>query len=309
MTTVTVSIGIPTHNEESNIGKILDFLIGKIKLKKHIKIIQIIISDDSTDRTPEIVMKYQARYPFIELYHHNKRIGYSRAINEIIRHAKGDILIIFDADIVIKDPNIITYLVDEFTKDPEVGIVGGNPTLIEERGVVASISTARYYIWDYIRKAFYDDKKGNPWIFNGRCMAISRKVYSRISIPSLIGADEIIWCFNKILGYKERFCVRAVVYFKEASTLKDLIIRWKREFISRAQTKSLFKAKRPDIIDLPENFIPKSVMLFAILYALKKKPVATILCIFIYFLLKYLAYKDITFTPLHEIASSTKRIS
>ena len=51
-----VTIGIPSYNEERNIINLLDSLVTQPS--KDIFISEIIISDDSTDRTPELVEKF-----------------------------------------------------------------------------------------------------------------------------------------------------------------------------------------------------------------------------------------------------------
>ncbi|RPI83354.1 MAG: glycosyltransferase, partial [Nitrosopumilales archaeon] len=49
----TVSVGIPSYNEESNIKRILEKVI--LSNLNSIDLVEIIISDDSTDDTPNIV--------------------------------------------------------------------------------------------------------------------------------------------------------------------------------------------------------------------------------------------------------------
>jgi len=51
---ITVSIGIPAYNEEANIGKLLSSLIKQKEAGFIIKEI-IVVSDQSTDKTDEIV--------------------------------------------------------------------------------------------------------------------------------------------------------------------------------------------------------------------------------------------------------------
>ena len=306
--TVTVTIGIPTYNEEKNIGKLLNFLTTKLKTDDRVRIIQLIISDDSTDRTPDIVKKFQERYPFIELYHHEKRLGQTLSINEIFKRAKGDVLVILEADIMINDETLILKLVEPFIRDPNVGLVGGRPILIEEKGVIAAICASRYYIWDYVRCNFKDKQKGNPWIANSRILALSRKLYKDIELPPLPGADELIWCMNKLKGYKEIFRSDAIVYFKEAGNLRDMIFRWSREFSIRRRTMDYFRRMGfYNLIGLPEDFVPKHILIKGVIYSLRKKFFGTILGVILYFMLKLIS-KRVWPSPHWKPAKSTKKL-
>ena len=52
----TVSVGIPSYNEGTNIVTILESVINS-KLDS-VELCEIIISDDSTDETPDVVKKF-----------------------------------------------------------------------------------------------------------------------------------------------------------------------------------------------------------------------------------------------------------
>ena len=54
-------IVIPAHNEEALIALTLDSLISQTVLPKKI----VVVNDNSTDKTPEIVSEFASKYPFI----------------------------------------------------------------------------------------------------------------------------------------------------------------------------------------------------------------------------------------------------
>ena len=74
----TVTIGIPSFNEMNNIEALLrSIMIGD---NSGFEILEIIISDDSTDSTPKIVenfSKFNKKYK-IRLLHHDSRRGASQ---------------------------------------------------------------------------------------------------------------------------------------------------------------------------------------------------------------------------------------
>jgi len=86
----TISIVIPTYNEEKNIGNCLDSIIKQNYPKDKLEII--IIDDDSNDKTVDIVKKYPVKI-LRNGYKHGevgKMIGFKKA--------KGDFFMYLDAD-------------------------------------------------------------------------------------------------------------------------------------------------------------------------------------------------------------------
>ena len=56
-------IVIPAHNEQDSIGLTLDSLVRQTLLPKKV----VIVNDNSTDETQEIVESYTTKYPWIKL--------------------------------------------------------------------------------------------------------------------------------------------------------------------------------------------------------------------------------------------------
>ena len=94
-----VSILIPIHNEDHVIqSKISSILTNGYPLEK----IEIIVfSDASTDKSKEIVQSLANQYPFIKFHEHPTRMGKSFAVNQMVKLAKYDILLLTDANIIL----------------------------------------------------------------------------------------------------------------------------------------------------------------------------------------------------------------
>ena len=86
------SIVIPTYNEERDIAGTLDGLLAI-----DYPAVEIIVVDDSTDMTPAIVRRYEARG--VRLIHPPKREGRCGARNLGIQEASGDVVVILNADV------------------------------------------------------------------------------------------------------------------------------------------------------------------------------------------------------------------
>lgn len=87
-----VSVLIPVHNEEKIIEKTI-LNMQKIK-KEDYNNLEIIVGSDSTDRTNKIVRKYK----FIKLITSRKRLGKHGMLKKLYKIAKGEIIIVHDAD-------------------------------------------------------------------------------------------------------------------------------------------------------------------------------------------------------------------
>lgn len=88
-----VSILIPAKDEEASIGKVLKDLNNVIKKIKKYKFEVIVIDDKSADSTGEIAKKFKA-----EVIRNKGRSGKGRALNLGFKHAKGDFIVMLDAD-------------------------------------------------------------------------------------------------------------------------------------------------------------------------------------------------------------------
>ena len=105
ITIKTLSIIIPVYNEAQTIHLILD-KIKKVVLSQNIDKEIILINDGSMDETQKIIEQYIAKNQELNIKYsdHNMNLGKGAAIHTGIAKAKGEYLIIQDADLEY-DPN------------------------------------------------------------------------------------------------------------------------------------------------------------------------------------------------------------
>jgi cellulose synthase/poly-beta-1,6-N-acetylglucosamine synthase-like glycosyltransferase len=114
--TLNVSYIIPTYNEERTIRQ-------KIESLREIQAHQIIVVDSgSTDATPSILREY-ANLQYIDYIQEGQRKGKATALNKAFSAAKGEIVLITDADAVVPIKSI-QELLQNFA-DENIGGVGG----------------------------------------------------------------------------------------------------------------------------------------------------------------------------------------
>ena len=128
----TLSIIIPTYNEEKTIHKILD-KIRQVKLINDIKKEIIIVNDFSSDNTEGVINEYIAKHQDTNICYFKlkKNTGKGAALRHGFQNANGEYLIIQDADLEY-DPNeyndLLKPVLDGFA-DVVFGsrFIGSNP--------------------------------------------------------------------------------------------------------------------------------------------------------------------------------------
>ena len=129
-----ILIIIPAYNEEDLIGKTLDSLVQQSFKPSQI----IVVNDNSTDTTPQVVQGFADDYPFIKLVNRtseNKSMPGAKVIeafNEGLAQAKNDpdVICKFDADLIFPS-DYLEKLNDSFTKDEHLGMFGGVCTILQ----------------------------------------------------------------------------------------------------------------------------------------------------------------------------------
>ena len=118
----TISVLIPMHNEEKVLDNVLTSLLNCDYDRDKLEIIP--INDNSTDRTKQKLDEYHKKYDFIKPLHRNcKERGKPVGLNDAMKVAQGEIIIVFDAD-YRPARNMLKQIALGF-EDPQVGAVMG----------------------------------------------------------------------------------------------------------------------------------------------------------------------------------------
>jgi glycosyltransferase involved in cell wall biosynthesis len=210
-----VTIGIPTFNEEQNIHALLRSLETDTLNNRFIS--EIIISDDSSDNTPKIIDEFMKNSSMrIRFMHHNERRGAAVAWNEIFEESTGDIIILYDADIIL-GRNCTRELVSKI--HGRVGLCASNQKPIQARSIIGRATTFISKWLESIRT-----RELSQYTVMGRALSIRSDLAKKISIPSdIIAVDLYLQCKAVEYGFDIFYNDNAVVHFYPANTMSDFI--------------------------------------------------------------------------------------
>lgn len=206
-----VTVGIPAYNEEKNIASLLQSLEGQRSL-----ISEVIVSDDSSDRTPDIVRDFAKRSSLgITLFHHDERRGAAAAWNEIFQTTTGDSIVLYDAD-TIPHPSCTEQLASQISKDTTLCASNSQP--VQAAGIAGRASV---FISNWLRSVRLSGL--SQYTVMGRALAIDAAVAKEIQVPAdMIAIDLYLQCRVLEMGLGVAYNDDAVVYFKPANSMQDL---------------------------------------------------------------------------------------
>lgn len=149
---------IPAYNEEKNINLTLESLLKQTVLPQRI----VVVNDNSTDKTKEIVQSYSEKYSFIQFVDTDAEQIHLPGSKVIKAFNKGletlddefDFIVKSDADLIYPE-NYFERIIQIFSENAKVGMAGGR-AFIEKEGkwILESLTDD-----DHIRGAFKSYRK------------------------------------------------------------------------------------------------------------------------------------------------------
>jgi dolichol-phosphate mannosyltransferase len=136
-----LSIVVPCFNEEQNLEHLYNALVSVLKNISHSY--EIIFADDgSRDHTFEVVKKLAASDSHVCGVSLSRNFGHQVAIMAGMKHSKGDIVVMMDADLQ-HPPEVIPQLIAEYEKGFD--IVNTRRLATQGVGVMKKISSSLFY--------------------------------------------------------------------------------------------------------------------------------------------------------------------
>ena len=219
--TPKVSILIPARNEEHVIERLLHRITELTYSKDKLQVI--VIDDASEDATGKIAEQYSKNYDYIMVVKRNREEGgrgKASALNAGMQHAKGEIILCFDAD-YYPQKNIVEKLVKEFI-DPKVGAVQGRVVVLNEPQNIVTRLVALERIGGYRVDQEARDKLGLVTQFGGTVGGFRRSL-----LESLGGWDETILAEDTDLTFRVYLAGYRVKYVADAECYEEAVENWR----------------------------------------------------------------------------------
>ena len=227
MEPIRCSVGITAHNEEANIGQLLEAMCRQQLREVAITEI-IVVASGCTDRTEEIVREHMQRDPRIQLIVQPRREGKTSAVNQFLKAAREDICVLESGDTCPREDSV-ENLVRMF-RDPSVGMTGAQKVAVNTPDhVVGYLSHLRLRLEHQL--CLEIPRLGEMIAF--------RKVFDHI--PPDVAMDE---AFVEALvvrrGLQVRYAPDAVVYNMGPETVGDFIRQRRRNYAGHLYLKAKY---------------------------------------------------------------------
>jgi glycosyltransferase involved in cell wall biosynthesis len=215
--TISVSVGIVAHNEAKNIAAVIADISSQMQSGWSLTTIYVACGG-CTDDTVAIVKSLHNKY--VVLIENPKREGKAADEQKIFDRCTDDILVLFDADVRLKDTRVIDRLITTFTDNPDISLVGGNarpntPKTFFEKAVYTTFMTL-----DESRHTIHGGN--NVYGASGQCLALRKSLYQQIRFPKgIIAEDDFIYFTNLKNHGGFRYCKEAIVHYHLPKNLPD----------------------------------------------------------------------------------------
>lgn len=213
--TISCSIGIMAHNEEANIGQLLQRLLAQRLTSVAISEI-IVVASGCTDRTEEIVRQWAAQDGRIKLLTQSTREGKASGVNLFLRETAQPIVVLSSADVLPAD-DTIQKLVEPLA-DPDVGMTSGRPLPVNDANTFMGFAV-------HLQWALHHEIAQQH--FKAGEMTAFRLIFQRIPYDSAVD-EASVEPVIKGQGYGTAYVPQAIVYNKGPETVADFLCQRRR---------------------------------------------------------------------------------
>jgi len=202
----SVSVLIPAYNEEDSIKGTVEAVL-KSDYKNILEII--VINDGSTDNTRKIVEGVMKKNKLVKILN-KKNSGKADSINQALKIAKGELVVIMDADSYICSDAIGKMI--GFFDDKDVASVTGRILVKNKDKMLEKLQASEYAMIAFSRKLL--EFVEGIWVTPGALSMYRKDALLKVGgfdVKNITEDVEITWRLIKN-GYKIRMCLAAGTY-------------------------------------------------------------------------------------------------
>lgn len=294
----TVTVGVPAYNEEANVAHLLEAVL--VDSSRYVRLLEVIVvSDGSTDDT--VKQARSIKDSRVSVVNHKRRLGVNRTENEIIKHARGDVLVMLNADVMPVESDFLDKITFSIRKDSSVGCVGATSFPLPPRNLFERIIANSHYM--KVNLAQRINSSNNVYLCYGVARAFSKRFYTKLRWADDCPEDAYSYFACKTMGFEFVYSQQASVYFRPPFNLSEHASQSTRFVAGISQLKKHFDA---DFIQR-EYKIPKLLLIGTLLKYFWRNPFSTPAYLLITLFIR-LVYGDRVYRSSYSIAPSSKKI-
>ncbi len=237
-----ITVGICAYNEGKSIAKALNAILPQLGRKDEL----IVVASGCTDNTEEIVRGIAKRHSQVKLVSQKERRGKPAAINTILGKAKGKIIVLTDADVIV-EKSAIKKIVEGLGEKSARGMSGrfGGKIVEGEIGAVVGktvplkignfFDRLQEFAWQRMHELRAEQARdGELFALNGYLSAVRSGIVSRIDENSFVDDWTLGWEIKR-RGWKIAYEPKAVVKVKAVQGFGEFIAQKSRNRIGQMQ--------------------------------------------------------------------------
>lgn len=233
----TVSIVLSAYNEETVIRRRIENLAEQNFDFSSLEVL--IGSDNSSDKTNELLEELRYKYSWLKVFIFDKRRGKAAVLNDLVEKSKNEILVFTDANSMF-DKNALIELIKYFQNNFIGGICG--KLILQNPNVNKSENVEEKRYWEYETQIKEDEGRNGILIgANGGIYAIREKLFTKIPTDRAVTDDLYITLSILSQGYMFKYNGKALAYEDVASSIVSEYKRKIRFSATNFQTLFYFK--------------------------------------------------------------------
>lgn len=227
------SIVFCAYNEEDVLEQKLDNIAEIVAAYPDNAIDVLAYNDCSADRTGEIL---RSRPQLLTAFEGKERAGKSTGMNTIIGAAKGEIVVLTDANVQL-DRGVLDAFADVFS-DPEVGVGCGHLIYTNENTTTAKVGTSYWKYEEWLKTL--ETETGSTIGADGSLFAIRRELFRQV--PSDIIDDFFTSISILCDGYRSVRVENAIAYER---SVEESAQEYRRKVRIACRAFNCFRLLRP----------------------------------------------------------------
>ncbi|PIY79262.1 MAG: hypothetical protein COY81_03560 [Candidatus Pacebacteria bacterium CG_4_10_14_0_8_um_filter_43_12] len=271
MKKITLSIGIPAHNEEKNISSLLCSILSQKHSSYVIKNIYV-LCDGCTDKTAEIVSEFSKENRKIILTNDGKRKGKAQRLNEIYSKNESELLLTIDADVIFETTNALEILVQSMIQDKQLLLVG--PRYVPVQSTTLMGRFAEYSYLSFEDAIIHLNGGNNIYALMGCCSLLKKSFSKEFIYPKGVISDQNFLYLTAIQKNCNSFklCLDAHILFRTVSSFQDWRLLSTRSIVGDKHSVKVFFG---DKIFAREYYMPRKIYALALFKWIIKQPFYT----------------------------------